>query len=507
MFSGSVASYNVVIGNEAAESLDGSRSVIIGANAGHQANNTTEQTMIGNRTGYFNQGDANVFIGYDAGSYNSTGFNNTFIGHLSGYINNSGVNNTFLGKNSGRYNTIESGNTFLGSHSGWQSVGDENTFVGVSAGAFNLGDRNVFMGYTAGLQNSEGTDNIYIGHESGKNGSAGSENIMIGSQAGLANVTGEHNVFIGYQAGTANTASNNTFLGFQAGRDNSDGNINTFIGRSAGAQNKTGDFNTFVGYQAGESNVSGNSNTYVGYNAGGNSIGSGNVFIGNAAGLNGGSDQLMIDNNATSAPMIHGHFDRDFLKLNAFVRIQDGALPPNVTSGEGMELFYDNILDVGKIQVFDRGIGQWGTLDLGVHVVTNGIPSPPSHSFAMPNVIGLGSAIARDWDTYSDARIKSNIKPINNGLNLINKLNPVTYFQHDATQNEHGFEIMTDGQQTIGLVAQEVYHVLPEVVNKPIDEQKELWSMNYEKIIPFLIKAVQELSEEVDTLKSKLGKD
>jgi hypothetical protein len=122
----------------------------------------------------------------------------------------------------------------------------------------------------------------------------------------------------------------------------------------------------------------------------------------------------------------------------------------------------------------------------------------------MPNISQFGSAIARDWDTYSDVRIKTNITSLKNGLSLINQLNPVTYYQHDTEQSQDGFEILESGKESIGLLAQEVYAVLPALVNKPIDDDKELWSMNYEKIISVLIKAVQELSEEVEILKAQL---
>ena len=44
---------------------------------------------------------------------------------------------------------------------------------------------------------------------------------------------------------------------------------------------------------------------------------------------------------------------------------------------------------------------------------------------------------------------------------------------------------------------------MPEAVQKPTDQTKELWSINYDKIIPVAVKAIQELNEEIITLKEE----
>jgi hypothetical protein len=55
------------------------------------------------------------------------------------------------------------------------------------------------------------------------------------------------------------------------------------------------------------------------------------------------------------------------------------------------------------------------------------------------------------------------------------------------------------------LIAQEVFQVIPEAVNVPMDESVELWSMDYEKLIPVLIRAVQEQQEVIENLKQKVN--
>ncbi len=66
-------------------------------------------------------------------------------------------------------------------------------------------------------------------------------------------------------------------------------------------------------------------------------------------------------------------------------------------------------------------------------------------------------------------------------------------------------EKITPGLE-LGFLAQEVYKVYPEVVNKPADESKDLWSIDYSKLTPVLVKAIQELKEEVEMLKAENAK-
>ena len=62
-----------------------------------------------------------------------------------------------------------------------------------------------------------------------------------------------------------------------------------------------------------------------------------------------------------------------------------------------------------------------------------------------------------------------------------------------------------DNKKDFGVIAQEIEQLLPEIVKeKELIGQKEgekFKTVSYEKLIPFLIKAIQELSDEVDKLK------
>ena len=158
--------------------------------------------------------------------------------------------------------------------------------------------------------------------------------------------------------------------------------------------------------------------------------------------------------------------------------------------------------------VFEIGIGADNSNRSNALTVTRlgyvgirGITAP-SYALHLENALFNGQAMAHSWLTYSDGRVKSKRKTIPYGLNEIMQLTPLTYFHHDSEIQNGSIACKTTGKQDIGLIAQEVYKILPEIVNKPKKEAIQLWGMNYEKLTPVLIKAIQELKAENDKLKS-----
>ena len=113
---------------------------------------------------------------------------------------------------------------------------------------------------------------------------------------------------------------------------------------------------------------------------------------------------------------------------------------------------------------------------------------------------------AVDGITYdtSDIRQKSDIQTLTYGLDEIMQLNPKRYFYNNAKVSIDGFEITERGNYTIGLIAQEVYGVIPDAVYKPEDESKHLWGLNEDKLIPVLINAIQEQQVNIETLEARI---
>lgn len=87
---------------------------------------------------------------------------------------------------------------------------------------------------------------------------------------------------------------------------------------------------------------------------------------------------------------------------------------------------------------------------------------------------------------YSDARLKSKVKTIENALDVVDQLRGV-YFEMN---NRRG----------MGLIAQELEAVIPELVFKGADEQQTR-SVAYANLVALLIEAIKELRAEVNELK------
>jgi hypothetical protein len=87
----------------------------------------------------------------------------------------------------------------------------------------------------------------------------------------------------------------------------------------------------------------------------------------------------------------------------------------------------------------------------------------------------------------SDRRLKDGILDLDYGLAEVLALRPVSYFLKKSNSDI----------QHLGLIAQEVETVIPEIVNKA-DDKKQTRSMRYGELVPVLIKATQEQQVIID---------
>ena len=93
-----------------------------------------------------------------------------------------------------------------------------------------------------------------------------------------------------------------------------------------------------------------------------------------------------------------------------------------------------------------------------------------------------------DVVSNSDIRLKSDIKLLTNAVDTVKALRGVTYIKDDKA--------------SIGLIAQEVEEVLPQMVHTADDEMGTK-SVNYQNMVALLIEAVKEQQKEIDALKEK----
>ncbi|MDX1477890.1 MAG: tail fiber domain-containing protein [Saprospiraceae bacterium] len=104
----------------------------------------------------------------------------------------------------------------------------------------------------------------------------------------------------------------------------------------------------------------------------------------------------------------------------------------------------------------------------------------------LASITGNGSG-GVNYNTTSDFRLKQDIRPYTTGLDLVQSMQPRIYER-----------ISKPGEAEIGFIAQELQKVLPQAVSgspdSPVDEPM---MVDYSKITPVLVSAVQQLSEEL----------
>jgi hypothetical protein len=292
-----------------------------------------------------------------------------------------------------------------------------------ATGAVNLGDYNLTVrGIKIG---TSGTDNFALVN-----------NMVMGRDALFNNTNGYNNMAFGNGALFTNVGGyNNIGIGNESQYDNLWGWGNVSLGIATLKTNVTGNFNTAVGHGAGYFLTSSN-NTAFGHNAlDGQGDGGGNTGVGVGAG---------------GVPWHQRTYNSTFLGYNA--KAQSGL---------------DNVIVIG----YNAYTNEHHTIQLGdnriVKLKTSG------------TIWSNGSQLT------SDARLKTNIQPLPNSIDLIMKLNPVHYTKKNSIES-------TDYAKTEnGFIAQELQKVLPYLVIEGTDKDKIL-SVDYNSIIPVLTKGIQE---------------
>ena len=105
---------------------------------------------------------------------------------------------------------------------------------------------------------------------------------------------------------------------------------------------------------------------------------------------------------------------------------------------------------------------------------------------------------------HSDARLKKNIEPIPSALTKVLQLNPVYYEWRKDLLPSSFLKNHRPGRQ-IGLIAQEVEEVVPELVKGEKIYDKDWKGVDYKKLTPLLIGAIKEQQTQIEELKERIS--
>lgn len=100
---------------------------------------------------------------------------------------------------------------------------------------------------------------------------------------------------------------------------------------------------------------------------------------------------------------------------------------------------------------------------------------------------------------FSDLRLKDVQGPIENAIEKIKLIDTIHY-----RPNEIAIKLGAEDKLSVGVTAQSVKEVMPEVVHpSPLDAEYE--AVQYDKLVPLLIAAIKEQQVQIDDLKKRLG--
>jgi hypothetical protein len=227
-----------------------------------------------------------------------------------------------------------------------------------------------------------------------------------------------------------------------------------------------------VGYQAGYSNTTGADNTAVGYAAlYANTTGANNTAVGYAA----------LDANTTGTE--NAAFGKDALGACTTgicnTAVGYGAMR-NLTTGSGNATF----------AVF----GNAGNYNPPFDVTTE------NNRLVVGSTQTTNAYVQVAWTVTSDARDKTNIDAVPHGLGFINQLNPVS-FQFKTSREDD----TPNGNKRYGFLAQDILALEgddPVIIDTEVPEKLKYQG---ESLVPVLVKAVQELSTQVQALQAEIS--
>lgn len=237
------------------------------------------------------------------------------------------------------------------------------------------------------------------------------------------------------------------------------------------AINLLGDNNVAIGYLSMNAANIATNNVCVGSGSGSSIIDSvGNTFIGDSAGTNNtyGIGNTSLGNSA-GLSITTGN-------QNVFIGDNSGASLPSITGS--------NVICIGK--------GSNPTNGTVSNQITLGDSAITSLRCAVTSITSL-----------SDARDKKDIKDLTAGLEFVESLRPVEFTWND--RDENGKHDIAD----FGFIAQDLKKAQEdankaEVLKLVYEENPDKLEASYGKLLPILVKAIQEMSSEVKSLKEEL---
>ncbi len=395
--------------------------------------------------------------------------------------------NLIIGNPSNTISSIVEGSSILGGgETGFGNIITESTSV-ISGGSNNkIGNADTNPNDGSGSTISGGTNNdiistVFLNSQSSTIAGGNANKIFSNDST----ISGGHNNQVRANYGTVPGGQGNIAGGkysFAAGKN---ANIRT----AAVVGDADGDENSFVWSQTGV-NTTGPSQVLFealgGFGIGTNAPASPLHIKGQGTTFGSAVDEVV----ATIEPKVNT--DNVSLAINKLDNTKESALlfstnkTPNfdirlLTGGTSIAFNgYDSGTQTTMMRIYDKSVDR---IDMNTNIepFTNSIYNLGRDTYRWSTIFTTNVDTTNAVNVTSDRRLKDNIKGMDYGLAEILSMNPVTYsMKSDAEKHTH-----------MGLIAQEVETIIPEIVNQKEDKMHTR-SMRYGELIPVLIKATQE---------------
>jgi len=401
----------------------------------------------------------------------------------------------------------------------FKTFGTSSIMIGdTTTGTIDAANYNTGLGVDVFTSLTTGDNNVALGFNALASATTGSESVAIGAGALDAVTTQGTNVAVGYSAATSLTTTGVVAIGYKAMETSTTGYDTVAIGSNTLKACTTGNENVAVGFNAMANHTTGSDCVAIGNSALLlNTTGSQNTAVGRAA----------LDANTTSSYSTAVGADALTTSTGPYnTAMGVGAMGNNTTGQQNTAIGYHSCV-AQTTALYNSALGLQSGRDVtsGSDNVFLGYragdgPSPSGSITTQSNNIVIGNNSSTNayikiaWTVTSDKRDKTDIEPLTMGLDLVNKLEPVTYKWDMRSDYEDGNPNGTHKKEKLcgGLLAQDVEKLEREYGYKVEDKTSILtdknadgnYGLTYEKFVPVLINAVKELSTKIEELENKL---
>lgn len=387
-----------------------------------------------------------------------------------------------------------------------------------SAGTFLLttGDKNIVIGNNSFTSATTSSNNVILGDSSCEGISTGNRNTVIGAGSGsgfksngILDTAGSSTTVFTLELGQNGTADfyNGYTVTFTSGQNNGESRIITGYTSSRVAT-----------VSSAFSNVPSSGDTYEikfttlttpTVNSGSSTT----VFTANSTGLTATADlynDLFIKfKSDTTTAAIRNEIRKITDYTTSYVFTLDTPLSSTPANGDTFEIFHSSALTTGNNNVFV------GTNSGGDGTSSNQTSIGFESVCTAENQVTLGNSSVtalRCADTtiasLSDQRDKTNIVDSTYGLDFLNTIRPVQYTWNRRHIDVGDSTSVLNGKTRIGFLAQELQSAMPnnenEILDLVYDVNPDRLEAKYGNLIPVLVKAVQELSAQNQTLTDRI---